>query len=478
MNQKNVESKYRLYFHLMPPMGWLNDPNGLCYYKEYYHVFFQYSPEDPRGGGQKCWGHYRSKDLVQWEYLGITFIPDRPEDKDGVYSGSAFVEDGALEVFYTGNVKEPGEHDYIYTGRGANVIYARSEDGTHFSEKEILLTNEDYPGEYTCHIRDPKVWRDGEYYYMVLGGRKGQPGDSRDTGAVLLYQSRDKRNWSFMQDIEATDDLGYMWECPDYFQMGGVKILSICPQGRTVEADRFQNGDSSGYLFLPKGWQSEVAESEFREWDKGFDFYAPQTFLDQHNRRILIGWVGLPDPKYTNESSIQEGWQHCLTVPRELTLGESIRADHSSKMVILQNPVKEIEKLHGALVCIDQYPATIPTGIFDGIFSFADGSEEKQITINEELIMEYGDGQVTLRFANLSGEGRGERIAQMGGLRNLRILKDISVVEYFLNDGEVVFTTRYYPEDTQQTTVSVQGQLLTSKIWEMKSGNIWMNENR
>ena len=31
----------RLTHHLMPPVGWLNDPNGLCWYKGRYHVFFQ-----------------------------------------------------------------------------------------------------------------------------------------------------------------------------------------------------------------------------------------------------------------------------------------------------------------------------------------------------------------------------------------------------------------------------------------------------
>ena len=51
----------------------------------------------------------------------------------------------------------------------------------------------------------------------------------------------------------------------------------------------------------------------------GFDFYAPQTFTDNSGRRLLIGWMGMPDAEeeYTNKT-IDEGWQHCLTVPREL----------------------------------------------------------------------------------------------------------------------------------------------------------------
>ena len=30
-------------FHLVPPVGWLNDPNGLCQLGDTYHAFFQYS---------------------------------------------------------------------------------------------------------------------------------------------------------------------------------------------------------------------------------------------------------------------------------------------------------------------------------------------------------------------------------------------------------------------------------------------------
>ena len=154
MNETN--ETYRLYFHLTPPAGWLNDPNGLCEYRGRYHVFFQYAPESPLGG-RKFWGHYVSPDLIRWKFLGTALCPDTKWDRDGVYSGSAFTEDGFLELFYTGNVKEKGDFDYISAGRGANVLYTKSSSGETFKEKKLLLSNEDYPASYTCHVRDPKV---------------------------------------------------------------------------------------------------------------------------------------------------------------------------------------------------------------------------------------------------------------------------------------------------------------------------------
>ena len=60
---------WRLRYHIMPPVGWLNDPNGLCYFHGEYHLFFQYSPSDANGS-LKYWGHYVSPDLLSWEYKG------------------------------------------------------------------------------------------------------------------------------------------------------------------------------------------------------------------------------------------------------------------------------------------------------------------------------------------------------------------------------------------------------------------------
>ena len=106
-----------------------------------------------------------------------------------------------------------------------------------------------------------------------------------------------------------------MWECPDYVEQDGKKFLSVSPQGLKREEFRFQNIYQSGYF--PVKEDGSVDERDFREWDMGFDFYAPQTFTDNSGRRLLIGWMGMPDAEeeYTNKT-IDEGWQLCLTVPR------------------------------------------------------------------------------------------------------------------------------------------------------------------
>lgn len=118
----------RLTHHLMPPVGWLNDPNGLCWYKGRYHVFFQYSPFEANGG-LKFWGHYSSEDMISWRYEGVPLLPDSIYDCHGVYSGSAIAEKDKLHLFYTGNIKMDGDYDYINNGRQSSTLHVESADG-------------------------------------------------------------------------------------------------------------------------------------------------------------------------------------------------------------------------------------------------------------------------------------------------------------------------------------------------------------
>ena len=127
-------------YHLMPPVGWLNDPNGLYQKDGVFHAYFQYAPFDVEGG-VKMWGHSTSSDLVSWTYEGCALYPDEPFDCHGVYSGSALVLDDHVSVFYTGNVKLPdgnGAYDYINTGREGNTVMVDTADGETFGEKRLL----------------------------------------------------------------------------------------------------------------------------------------------------------------------------------------------------------------------------------------------------------------------------------------------------------------------------------------------------
>lgn len=459
------KDRYRMRFHLMPPKGWLNDPNGLCQFQGEYHVFFQYSPDSPLGG-QKYWGHYVSGDMLHWRFAGIALSPDREFDRSGVYSGSAVVVGTAgketeaqadeksaccqkMQIYYTGNVKLEGEYDYINSGREANVVYTDSTDGIHFSEKRLILTNADYPADYTCHVRDPKVYFENGMYHMALGGRKRGPagasdGQQEDKGAALLYCSADGISWELERELQTEKPFGYMWECPDIFKVGSGTCFSFCPQGLETEDCRCQNTDQSGYVWMEDVEAGCVAE-RFVEWDMGFEFYAPQTFEDERGRRILYGWVGLPVTPYENPT-VESGWQHCLTIPRELTVRNGS---------ICQNPVAELK-------CLREYEQTWwGDGYVESAdFSFwlkIDGMETEcfSLSLGDGLFLKYENKVFTWEFPDGKTEaedwGKGRRIRRMKleKLTDIQILCDCSVLELFVNGGSRAMCGRIYPGEAE-----------------------------
>ena len=453
-NADLTEGRFRLGHHLMPPVGWLNDPNGLCWYKGRYHVFFQYAPFDVEGG-LKFWGHYTSKDLVDWKYEGTALYPDSPYDCHGVYSGSALAESEKLHLFFTGNVKIDGDYDYINEGRETSTLHVESEDGIHFGDKEEIISFEKYPEEFTCHIRDPKVWKENDRYFMVLGGRlKG------DKGAVLVYESENLKEWKFKHIITTPEAFGYMWECPDYFELDGKKFLSVSPQGLKREEFRFQNIYQSGYF--PVKEDGSVDERDFREWDMGFDFYAPQTFTDNSGRRLLIGWMGMPDAdeEYVNPTAQSEGWQHCLTVPREVTYKNGM---------LYQYPVKELNGLRENGTSISGSSVELPVnGPFD--LDIQVKGDQGKVSLGENLFLEYQGGDVILTLSEKAGAGRKVRKAHIpsGEVESLRILADTTAVEIYVNGGEVAFSTRYYPE-TQTQAVKLETSKADGNIYTLKN---------
>lgn len=440
------ERKWRQIFHLCPKTGWMNDPNGLCRYQGEYHIFFQYSPFFP-APGLNYWGHYTTKDFVHYTYLPPALCCDQQFDCHGVYSGSALEADGKLFAYYTGNVKQIGEdYDYVHSGREHNTVLAVSEDGRVFSKKHLLLTNRDYPKDVTCHVRDPKVWKENGAFYMALGARRKD-----DVGEVLLYRSSNGLSWSLENILTTKEKLGYMWECPDVVSLSGKTFLLFSPQGVPAKGDRFLNVYQSGFCEIFGNIHGDCTLGEFNELDCGFDFYAPQTFEDHLGRRILIGWMGLPDiDAYYQNPTEAFGWKHCLTIPRQL---------RTEKGKLVQSPLEELKALRKSVL---KGAERSGARVFEAEVLF-DKCDVFHAEIRQDCMLDFEDGVFTLSFGK-SGYGRGMRRAKIGALSQLQIFCDQSSVEIFINGGAFVFTSRFYPEENQTGIFLSCGE---AKVWEL-----------
>lgn len=441
MRENVKRDKNRLHFHMMPPTGWMNDPNGLCQFHGVNHIYFQYTPF-LAGWGTKLWGHYTTKDWIHYQEEEPFLFPDTRWDRDGVYSGSACVKEDGIHYFYTGNVKlQDKEYDYIMNGREQNTIHLFSPDGKNITLKELVMTNEDYPSNMSKHVRDPKIYEKDGHYYMIQGGR-----DDKNQGCALIFLSEDLREWKWYDTVYPKQPFGYMWECPDLFEIDGQQIMTCCPQGVEQQGYAYQNVYQCGYFPVTFDLENKKYEfGEFTELDKGFDIYATQTFQDERGRRILIGWMGIPDADYDNDATVQYDWIHALTMPRELLLKDG---------KILQKPLEEMQQLRkNKFHCdIAEFKDWEPEdSCFELHIDFAEEYQEVPMTLQlrEDVVLSWKDGLVSLKLGK-SGHGRNERIAEVEVLRNLTIFSDTSAIEIFINDGETVMTTRVYSEHLKQ----------------------------
>lgn len=449
-----VDDPDRLLFHMMPPVGWLNDPNGLCYFKDTYHVFFQYAPSSPLGG-PKIWGHYASKDLLHWDFCGEAIVPSVEFDSGAILSGSTLVEGGKMYSYYTGLAFDPAlpKEERMKTSQTSTVC-AVSEDSYHYAEKYRITHQSEYPSYYTRHIRDPKVWKMDGKYYMLLGSRNVD-----DIGGMLFYSGDDPLHLTLAKEITTKEPFGFMWECPDWFLIDGTQILCMSPQGVARGEYSFQNTYAAGYFVLIGDIREDFDFGAFREWDYGFDFYAPQTFEDGNGRRILIGWASVSDAQkeYANPS-VEKGWQHALTVPREVTFRDGI---------CYQYPVEELKALQsGEAIPVANGQILLSERCFDLELSSLAG-REFTIMIGDGVKLAFADGVFSLSMTSEAGQGRTCRKIRAREIRELKVLADTTLLEIFVNHGESVFTSRYY---VKEQTVDVDIKDGNETVF----GNIWM----
>lgn len=288
--------------HFTPPSGWMNDPNGLIFYRGEYHLFYQYHPHSLVWGPMH-WGHAVSADLRRWTHLPIALEPD---ENGTIFSGSVvedanntsgLLPDGGLVAIFSFDTQAQGIAYSADNGR----------TWTKYAGNPVIPS----PGS---NFRDPKVfwYAPQQVWMMVLAVHHH----------VEFYSSPNLINWTqtgaFGADAGAHDGV---WECPDLFplEVNGetkwVLIVSVedgAPAGGC--GTQYFIGHFDGATFI-----NDAPADVVRWLDYGMDNYAGVTYNNAPDgRRILLGWMN--NPTRYGRVTPATTWRGMMTIPRDLSL--------------------------------------------------------------------------------------------------------------------------------------------------------------
>lgn len=468
---KKVEKDTKPLFHMSNPIGWMNDPNGFSYYNGEYHLFFQYYPYGTFWGPMH-WGHCTTKDFIKWEYRPCAMAPDEAYDAAGCFSGTALEWNGKHVLIYTSVREETDENGDKQVRQTQSIAIGEGNDYIKYEKNPVITTEELPEGSSKVDFRDPKIWKDEEGFWALVGSM-GDDG----SGQLALYHSENLTKWNYVKILDAChNEYGKMWECPDFFSIGDQQVLIVSPQFMMADGREFHNGNNSVY-FLGK------YENKNQFWERngvphtldyGLDFYAPQTVSSTDGRRILIGWLQSWD-NYLKPEDYK--WSGTMTIPRELVITDGR---------LIQRPVQELCRYRKNVVfyrdilltaenedtqlpgisgrCIDM-TVTLKQAECKKMCIWVAGNDlyrtailyEKQkgyLTVDRTYSGMRKD-MLTTRSLILEAEDQEEL--------KIRILLDKNCVEIFVNDGKYVMSMLLY------TSLSAE------KIWFETDGKVRMD---
>ena len=432
-SQRGRRVRMRPRYHISPEHGFLNDPNGLTQFRGKYHVFYQWLP-DVVPQGNKQWRHCISDDLVHWTDEGSTLQPKEWYEKNGRYSGSGIATEDAYFLFYTGNVRD------AEGGRETYQCVAVSDDGKSFRKKGPLIY---LPDGYTAHFRDPKVWKKNDRWWMVVGAQTKEL-----KGNVAIFESNDLKKWDYRGNLLDTSmDWGYMCECPD--------VMDIEQQFLVVSCQK-----ETGCKGIVFSGRMDYAEAKFQLQDEGnlldegLDFYAPQSFADESGRCILIGWLGAGELEYQmSQPTVEEGWLHALTIPRELFIQNG---------KLHQSPVKEFERIRRHERVIEAEGYTFIDQETWSVELLAEQLSSQKISFNFGNVLKiyFDNNNLLIQRKHWNMKGYDEVQVEISELENIQVFLDQSTAEIFVNNGEKVFTFKAFFTDEKGIEIESEQTIL------------------
>ncbi|MBG6095737.1 glycoside hydrolase family 32 protein [Nocardioides luteus] len=429
-------------FHIRPPRGYLNDPNGPIQVGDTTHLYFQYRPSTDTEVPVE-WGHASSPDLVTWRLHRPAMAPEPGgPDTDGCWSGNTILEDENVRVFYSGR-----RNDLEFQP----VITSLSRDGgATFDAPELIGLDPD-PEEGITMFRDPFAWQADDGLHLVVGAA------GPDQTASIRHYRRTEAGWSYIGDLASLtrqdvdgNDSGEGWECPQIYNLDG-RALAV------VSSWSHADGPANVLAFF-----ADQPERAVRV-DDGPSFYAASAMRTSPYGPLMFGWITEGrSPDWWHE----DGWAGTISLPRTVALGP----DGGLRFA----PVRTIDGLRsgsgsaavdgGGVEIGAQAEISVPH--VDGTVLLEFGEAE-----SVEITVDTGAGTLVLDGRHASRDDRAEpwRIVvddaydTSAGAPALRLFLDGSVIEAFTSAGRVA-TARVYPTQPPPWRLKAPAGALTWRL--------------
>lgn len=480
---KIYQEPHRPQVHFSPAANWMNDPNGMVFFNDTYHLFYQYYP-DSTVWGPMHWGHATTKDLVHWEHQPVALYPD---SLGYIFSGSAVVDsantsgfgqDGKIPLVAIFTHHDPkGEKSGSNTYQNQSIAYSLDEGKTwtKYAGNPVLKN----PG--IRDFRDPKVsWYPATRKWIMTLATLDE---------ITFYSSPDLKNWTRESAFGKTVGAhGGVWECPDLFTLDyqgkkvWVLIVNINPGGPNGgSATQYFTGNFDGKTFTP-------FQTDTRWLDYGPDEYAGITWANTGDRKIFLGWMS--NWQYANVVPTEK-WRSATTVPRDLGLDMI-----GGKYLVTSKPVGELRAIAegGKLlknITDSSYDLTAQTGKLSGPAMISLASDKIQsfsVTLSnaagEELVVGYSSkdnqyyidrtksGDVAFE-KGFAGRHIAPRLATSDSV-DLTLVIDNASVELFADKGLSVMTEIFFPKSLYETVrINASGGFTIKSLEYNKLKSIW-----
>ncbi|SPO01682.1 related to exoinulinase InuD [Cephalotrichum gorgonifer] len=481
VSAQDYTEAYRPQYHFTPAENWMNDPNGLLYYNELYHFFYQYNPGGSTWGAMS-WGHATSTDLIHWEHQPVALLargfPD--EITEMYFSGSTvadvnntsgFGADGEIPLIaiytshYTVAQTLPSGKSVQANQQSQSIAYSLDEGITWTTFDAGNPVIHEPPAEYADQVLE---FRDPAVFWHGPSGKWVAVVSLTKVHKLLIYTSDNLRDWDQVSEFGPVNAVGGLWECPSLFPLpldgdeGEKWVAQIGlnpggPPGTPGSGTQYVVGQFDGTTFT-----ADPESVQQTNWvDYGPDFYAAITFGGMPvNNRVNLAWMN--NWKYA-EKIPTEPWRSAASIPRRLSLRTI-----DEKATLVQEPVLE-EGKKGRTRRWRSVPAgTTPLNFtgktLDVTLSFSESEATEfgivvratsDLSVQTRVGYDFTTGQLFID-RTLSGDvGFDESFAAVyhaplapkDGIITMRVLVDWSSVEVFGGAGEVALTAQIFPTD-------------------------------